>query len=48
VPAPDEIMAEQRVRDGLFDRYRYLSSQDIVDITVSLLEEIELEEEVRY
>jgi hypothetical protein len=46
VPAPDEALAEQRVYDDLADRYGYVPSQDIVNITVSLIEDVDIESEV--
>jgi hypothetical protein len=48
VPAPDEALAEERVRVDLSDRYGDVAGGDIVSIQLSLIEEAELEEEVRY
>jgi hypothetical protein len=48
VPAPDETLAEERVRTDLSDRYGDVVGEDIVNIQLSLIEEAELEEEVRY
>jgi hypothetical protein len=46
VPAPDEAMAEQRVRDDLFDRYGYIPGQDIVSVTLSIIEDADSEIEI--
>jgi hypothetical protein len=43
VPALDEALAVERVYDDLAERYGYVPGQDIVNITVSLVEDVDIE-----
>jgi hypothetical protein len=48
VPVPDEMLAEQKVYDDLFDIYHYSPDLDrLHNLTVNLIEEAEIESEVR-
>jgi hypothetical protein len=47
VPANDEDLAEERVRDDLHDRYRGVAGEDIVSVSVSIIEDVDSEIETQ-
>ena len=40
-PANDEALAEERVRDDLSDRYGDVGGEDIVSVSVSMVEDVD-------
>ena len=47
VPANDEALAEERVRGDLFDRFGDLGGEDIVSVSVSIIEDVDSEIEIQ-